>query len=140
MFEKKNNEKSNFFTFEKWFFHFFHFHFRFWKVIFSLFSFSLSLLKSDFFTFFTFFFTFEKWFFHFLHFSRKSLKVKKVKSASEKRKWLFFAFQCIYIPLFHLYFFALFFFSSIYIIYIYLQRDTINSYTPEITPFYLSST
>ncbi len=32
---------------EKGFFHFFHFHYRSWKVIFSLFSLSLSLLKSE---------------------------------------------------------------------------------------------
>jgi len=62
---------------EKWFFHFFQFHYRFWKVIFSL---SLSLLKSDFFTFFTFTFAFEKWKNHFSSFPEKVLKWKKWKA------------------------------------------------------------
>ena len=76
-------------------------HYRFWKVIFSLFSLSLSLLKSDFFTFFififafemwknhfsTFTFAFEKWKNHFSTFPEKVLKWKnwkaKVKSESD---------------------------------------------------------
>jgi len=57
-------------------FHFFHFKTSSGKVTLL----SLSLLKSDFFTFFTFTFAFEK---RKNHFSRKSLKVKKVKSESD---------------------------------------------------------
>jgi len=68
------------FAFEKWFFHFFHFHFRFLKVIFSLFSLSLSLLKSEKITFFTFTFAFEKWKNHFSTFPQKVLKCKKWKA------------------------------------------------------------
>jgi hypothetical protein len=50
------------------------------------------------------------------------------------------SFKSLYISMFIFLFLCFFFFSSIYSIYIYLRRDTINSYSPEITPFYLTST
>ncbi len=107
--KKKNNVKSNFFTFEKWFFHFFHFHFRFWKVIFSLFSFSLSLLKSDFFTFYTF--------------PEKVLKWKKWK-AQVKSEGDYFSLSNVCIYLCFIYISLLFSSFLLFTLFTYIYNET----------------